>query len=293
MINDCFTPPFSLIEPAPETCPYIFCSPHSGRIYPPAFVKASRLSAIKLRSSEDAYVDELFAHVTDQGAWYLKALAPRAFLDLNRHPYELDPRLFVEKMPDYAISSSTKVKSGLGVIARIVSEGREIYKRPLTLNEALTRINHLYFPYHNALGALIMSVKKKHGRAIVLDCHSMPSGNLPGFRDIPPDFVLGNRFDKSCDYELTHFIRAQLQAMGYAVAVNKPYAGGYVTCEYGKPQDNVHVMQIEINRALYLNERSIKKTAGFEKLQDNLRKLTQTLISTRPDRSLAASFAAE
>ncbi len=293
MVNDCFTPSFSLVPPRHEHGPYIFCSPHSGRIYPKAFIKASRLSALQLRSSEDAYVDELFSHVSNQGAWYLKALVPRAFLDLNRHPYELDPKLFDEKMPDYAISSSAKVKNGLGVIARIVSEGREIYKRPLSLSDALTRINHLYFPYHNALGTLIETVKNKHGRAIVLDCHSMPSGNLPGFRDVPPDFVLGNRFDKSCDYELTHFVRSQLQAMGYIVSVNKPYAGGYVTREYGKPKNNVHVMQIEINRQLYLNERCMKKTAGFPKLQENLRKLTQKLISARPDRSLAASLAAE
>ncbi|MCF6200248.1 MAG: N-formylglutamate amidohydrolase [Hyphomicrobiaceae bacterium] len=292
-IDDCFTPSFTLVQPAQETCPYIFSSPHSGRTYPPAFLKASRLSALQLRSSEDAFVDELFSHVTDQGAWYLKALVPRAYLDLNRHPHELDPKLFDEKMPDYALTSSTKVKSGLGVIARIVSEGCEIYKHPLALSDALTRINHLYFPYHKALGALIETVKKNHKRVVLIDCHSMPSNNLPGFRDVPPDFVLGNRFDKSCDYELTHFVRAQLQAMGYVVAVNKPYAGGYVTRQYGKPQKDVHALQIEINRRLYLDERCMKKTAGFNKLQKNLCKLTQKLISARPDRSLATPLAAE
>lgn len=298
IINESFTPSFVLTPPAlpalvDSTAPIIFSSPHSGRLYPRLFLNASRLSARQLRSSEDAYIDELFGHVPQQGAWFLKSLVPRAYLDLNRHPYELDPKLIRDKLPDYAIADSTKVKNGLGVVARIVAEGREIYKRPLPLSDVLRRINHLYFPYHETLRRLIETLRQTAPEVVLIDCHSMPSGNLPGFRAIPPDFVLGNRFDKSCQYELTHFVRARLQAMGYNVSVNKPYAGGYVTREYGQPQKGVHVLQIEISRRLYLDERRVKKAPGFDELQENLRRLTREIIDKRPKLSSVPPLAAE
>lgn len=292
-IRENFQPAFTLVKPATSKGPLIFSSPHSGRIYPPSFVEHSKLTATQLRSSEDAYVDELFAHVPDQGACFIHSLVPRAYLDLNRHPYELDPHLFSGPLPSFAIRNSIKVKNGLGVIARIVAEGREIYSQPLDLNEALKRINHLYFPYHGVLRSLIKAAQKEHRQAILIDCHSMPSSNLPGFKDCPPDFVLGNLFDKSCDYELTYLVRSELQAMGYHVLVNKPYAGGYVTKKYGNPQKGVHTLQIEINRHLYLNERTQQKTSGFDELRHNLRKLTRTLVDTLPDLSSRSQLAAE
>ncbi len=292
-IEEHFQPAFMLEKPTREASPFIFSSPHSGQIYPAAFLQSSQLTPTQLRSSEDAYVNELFAHVADQGAHFIHALVPRAYLDLNRHPHELDPKLFASALPDFAMQDSTKVKSGLGVIARIVSEGREIYTNKLDFEDARTRINHLYFPYHEALRNLIASAQTSHQHAILIDCHSMPSGNLPGFRDIPPDFVLGNQFDKSCDYELTHLVRARLQSMGYHVSVNKPYAGGFVTKEYGKPQNGVHVLQIEINRRLYLNEQTLEKTSGFNELRANLQVLTKNLINSLPDLSSGTSLAAE
>ena len=296
-INDCFQPAFKLVKPQGgcdnRAARFIFSSPHSGRIYPPSFLDSSNLSAKQLRSSEDAYVDELFAHTSNQGAHFIHSLVPRAYLDLNRQPYELDPQLFAGQLPDFATSDTVKVKSGLGVIARIVSEGREIYTEQLDIDEALKRINNLYFPYHGALRSLIETVGKKHQQAILIDCHSMPSTTLPGFKLTPPDFVLGNLFDKSCNYELTHLVRSQLQAMGYIVSVNKPYAGGYVTKEYGRPANGVHVLQIEINRELYLDERNVEKTPGFDSLRKNLRRLTKTLIEALPDLALETRLAAE
>ena len=296
-IRKYFEPAFRIEEPrladGEQASPVIFSSPHSGRIYPASFLTSSRLPAIQLRSSEDAYVDELFSHVSDQGAPFLHALFPRAYLDLNRHPYELDPKLFAGPLPAFAVTDTLKVKSGLGVLARIVSEGREIYRKPLALNDAFERINHLYFPYHNALRSLMGTSQNLHQQAILIDCHSMPSSNLPRGNLVPPDFVLGNRFDKSCDYELTHLVRSQLQSMGYIVSVNKPYAGGYVTKEYGKPQNGAHVLQIEINRRLYLDERTQEKTDGFHDLKENMRLLTQNIIASCPELSLSTQLAAE
>ncbi len=292
-IEENFQPAFALETACPATGPFIFSSPHSGRIYPRAFLQNSNLSPMQLRSSEDAYVDELFAHVAAQGAHFIHSLVPRAYLDLNRHPFELDPELFAGPLPEFAIEDSAKVKSGLGAIARIVSQGREIYTDKLDFDEAQTRINHLYYPYHAALHTLIANTMKTCQHAILIDCHSMPSGNLPGFKDIPPDFVLGNLFDKSCDFELTHMVRCQLQSMGYHVSVNKPYAGGYVTKQYGKPQNGIHVLQIEINRRLYLNERTLEKTSGFEELRSHLQSLTKALINSLPDLSFGSRLAAE
>ena len=164
-IKNYFEPAFTIAEPRDRvgkpSCPFIFSSPHSGRIYPASFLKNSRLPSHQLRSSEDAYVDELFSHVCDQGAHFIHALVPRAYLDLNRDPHELDPKLFAQTLPPFALTDTVKVKSGLGVIARIVSENRQIYRRPLILKEALERINHLYFPYHNALRTLIEAAQKE------------------------------------------------------------------------------------------------------------------------------------
>ncbi len=304
-IPDHFQPAFEIIAPGGSvTTPllqpvndlagrFVFTSPHSGRLYPASFIDQSRLNPTQLRSSEDAFVDQLFAHTAAQGAHFLHSLVPRAYLDLNRQPFELDPKLFAEPLPDFAISDTVKVKSGLGVIARVVSEGRQIYSRPLPLDDALQRINHLYFPYHRALRTLLDNALEKYQQAILIDCHSMPSGQLPGFKLVPPDFVLGNRFDKSCDYELTHLVRAELQSMGYIVSVNKPYAGGYVTRKYGRPETGVHALQIEINRRLYLDERTMKKHKGFEKLRKNMMRLSEKIMRALPDLSLTTRLAAE
>jgi N-formylglutamate amidohydrolase len=287
------TPSYCLEQPVEVVTPFIFSSPHSGRLYPPGFQNASRLSALALRSSEDAYIDELFGHVVAQGASFLHALFPRAFLDLNREPYELDPRLFRTQLPPFANGDSLKVRSGLGVIARVVSEGREIYRELLDIDDALTRINRLYFPYHTQLQNLINSTKARFGYAVLIDCHSMPSKSSPGHRNIKPDFIIGDLFGNSCDHLLSEAVCDGLEALGYRVALNKPYAGGFVTKQYGKPNDGVHTLQIEINRALYLDEHCVEKTRGFDLLQQELEGWSRQLIDTLPDLAQRPPLAAE
>lgn len=287
------SPAHVVLEPEGEQTPFIFSSPHSGRNYPQGFVSRSPLSLRELRSSEDAYVDELFRHVVTQGAHFVHALFPRAFLDLNRHPFELDPKLIYGQLPAFARGDTVKVKSGLGVIARVVAEGRQIYAAPLPLKDALTRIHRLYFPYHAALHALTNAKRQRFGHAVLIDCHSMPSSGVPGHLMNRPDFVIGDRFGKSCAPALTQLVCAELERMGYRVALNAPYAGGHVTSEYGQPQNGVHALQIEINRALYLHEARLEKTSGFDKLRQCLLQLTQTLMRDIGDLDEPMPLAAE
>lgn len=277
-IVEFLSPAHEIRQPAGDGCPFVFSSPHSGRVYPRGFVQRSRLSPLELRSSEDAYVDELFGHVAGQGAHFIHARFPRAYLDLNRHPFELDPKLFAGQLPPFALADTVKVKSGLGVIARVVAEGRHIYRGPLEVKDALTRIHRLYYPYHAALRGLIRSCRGRFGHAVLIDCHSMPSSGVPGHLTSRADFVVGDRFGKSCDPALTRLFCGELERLGYKVALNAPYAGGYVTDEYGRPEDGVHALQVEINRALYLDEARVEPSAGFADLQARLAQLTATLM---------------
>jgi N-formylglutamate amidohydrolase len=276
------SPPFSVARPAELKVPLVFNSPHSGRIYPSAFLAASRLDAHTLRRSEDAFVEELFGFVPDLGAPLLHAHFPRAYLDVNREPYELDPILFRDGLPHYANTQSVRVVGGLGTIARIVSESDEIYREPLSVEAALERINRLYTPYHETLSALLLEAKREFGLAVLIDCHSMPSSPTADRTIGRPDFVLGDRFGTSCSGELTRLAAAALEAQGYAVALNKPYAGGYITEHYGRPHKAQHVLQIEINRALYMNETSFAKSQGFERLRAGLETMVRGLIPGIP-----------
>ena len=169
------SPPFSVVRPPKLKVPLVFNSPHSGRVYPRAFLASSKLDPLTLRRSEDAYVDELFNFATALGTPLLHAHFPRAYLDVNREPYELDPVLFRDGLPHYANTQSVRVVGGLGTIARIVSETEEIYREPLPVEAALERIHRLYVPYHEALAALLVEAKREFGLAVLIDCHSMPS----------------------------------------------------------------------------------------------------------------------
>ncbi len=273
------SPPFEVARPASLKVPLVFNSPHSGRVYPRAFLAASRLDSLTLRRSEDAYVEELFGFVTDMGAPLLYAHFPRAYLDVNREPYELDPALFSDGLPHYANTQSVRVVGGLGTIARIVSESDEIYRAPLTVGAALERINRLYTPYHATLRALIAEAEAAFGLAVLIDCHSMPSNPMADHGGGRPDFVLGDRYGASCHGELTRLVGGQLKAMGYAVALNKPYAGGYITEHYGRPQLSRHALQVEVNRALYMDETSFEKSAGFERLRRDLEQVSAALAA--------------
>ncbi len=285
-----FAPPFEVIEPAAQTAPFIFCSPHSGRVYPQSFLDASRLDPLTLRRSEDAFVDELFAAAPEHGAPLLKAHFPRAFVDVNREPWELDPAMFTDPLPRWVNTRSLRVASGLGTIARSVSSGTDIYRAPLTFAEAEARIAHLYEPYHACLRDLIARTRAQFGCAIVIDCHSMPSIGGPRDKDTGfnrADIVLGDRYATACAPFLTHATADLLRARGYRVTRNAPYAGGYVTQHYGAPRQGVHTLQIEINRGLYMNETRLERSKRFRAVMRDLAGVIERLTVVSPDMFLA------
>lgn len=275
-------PPFVVRTPPLQTGPFVFCSPHSGSIYPDSFIAQSRLTPLSLRKSEDCFVDELFAPVAAVGAPLLAARFPRAFLDVNREPYELDPELFDGPLPDFANTQSVRVAGGLGTIARIVADGEEIYRRRLPLNSGLARIEQLYIPFHAALFDLIEQTRRRFGYAILIDCHSMPSASMAPAGGPRPDIVLGDRFGASADCRITRFLKEALTGLGYEVHMNRPYAGGYITEHYGRPAREMHAVQIEINRGLYLDEHTLQPTTGFDELQRDLKALASPLFSELP-----------
>jgi N-formylglutamate amidohydrolase len=269
-IVDEFDPPFTVTEPAMQSVPFIFNVPHAGAIYPAAFLAASRLDAVALRRSEDAFVDELFASVMGLGAPLMTAHFPRAFLDLNREPYELDSRMFDGRLPSFANTRSMRVAGGLGTIPRIVADGQEIYRSRLPVDEALHRIEWLYKPYHRTLRHLVRRTSQFFGHAVLIDCHSMPSSSVSREDGIKADIVLGDRYGTSCATLLIDLVEAALRGRGYTVVRNKPYAGGFITEHYGEPALGRHALQIEINRALYMDERSMAKKPAFPVLADDL-----------------------
>lgn len=263
-------PAFEVHEPHALAGPVICNSPHSGCDYPASFIAQSRLDLSTLRKSEDAFVDALFADSVRYGVPLMRAHFPRAFLDVNREPYELDPRMFDGRLPAFANTRSLRVAGGLGTIARIVGDAREIYESRLPVNEALARIEQYYKPYHRALRELIVNAQRQYGLAVLIDCHSMPS-NANG-RDERPraDIVLGDRYGTSCAPLVTDVIEESLREMGYTVLRNKPYAGGFITEHYGDPASGLHAVQIEVNRALYMDEREYRKNERFETLRSDL-----------------------
>jgi N-formylglutamate amidohydrolase len=281
-IRDELTPPFEVREPLTAPSPFVFCSPHSGRIYPRHFLAQSRLDPMALRRSEDCYVDELFARAASRGATLLAARFPRAYLDANREPFELDPELFVEVLPDWANARSIRVAGGLGTIARIVSDGEEIYAGPIPLSDALARIDMLHKPFHNVLRSLIDRAQRNFGYAILVDCHSMPSAHMAHAGVQRPDFVIGDRFGTSCDLRLTKLIRSALTDLGYEAQLNRPYAGGYITEHYGRPLRGVHAVQLEINRGLYMNEKTLEKLPRFMSLERDLLLFAKQIFGEAP-----------
>jgi N-formylglutamate amidohydrolase len=244
--------PFKIHRPDEQRIPFVFASPHSGRLYPASFIAQSWLDALSLRRSEDAYVDALFAGAVSLGAPMIAARFPRAFLDANRAATELDPAMFAGALDVRVDIPNPRVNAGLGVIPRIVRDGAEIYREKLAPAQAQERIVRLHEPYHAALARLIDETLRRFSVAILIDCHSMPSAASV------PDIVLGDRFG-GC------FARA-----GFNVARNAPYAGGYTTHLYGQRENFVHALQIEINRKLYLNESSIEPGANFENIRARL-----------------------
>jgi N-formylglutamate deformylase len=278
-IIDEFSIAFEVDEPTVLAGPVVCNSPHSGRSYPAAFLAQSRLDLAVLRRSEDTFVDELFADSTRLGIPMMRAHFPRSFLDVNREPYELDPRMFDGRLPAFANTRSLRVAGGLGTIARIVGDAREIYGHRLPVDEALGRIERYYKPYHRELRRLILRAERAYGMAVLLDCHSMPSSTT-GHEERPrADIVLGDRYGTSCAPIITDVIEDTLRDLGYTVLRNKPYAGGFITEHYGDPAAGFHAAQIEINRALYMDEREYRRTSRFEYVRADLGRMIAGLAA--------------
>jgi N-formylglutamate amidohydrolase len=260
----------------------VFNSPHSGHELPAELLRQSVLHENQLRASEDSYVDELFVGCIEAGAPLMRALFSRSFLDLNREPYELDARMFQGKLPAYVNVTSPRVASGLGTIPRTVGEGLLIYDGPIQFEEALTRIETYYRPYHRTLGNLLDQAHSATGFALLVDCHSMPSSavaHMKGNAGPTPDIVLGDRFGSACGEDIVNLIETHLHSAGLRVLRNKPYSGGFFTENHGRPRQSRHAIQIEINRNLYMDESTRTKNSSFQALQNLLTSMSVCLAT--------------
>lgn len=269
----------------------LVASPHSGRDYLPDFVASSRLTFNALRRSEDSFVNELFSGAAGAGIPLLQADFPRVYCDVNREPWELDPLMFEDKLPSWCNTGSARVLAGFGTIARLVSSGEPIYRTKLTFAEAEHRIRTCWQPYHDTLSHLIDGTVASHGACLLLDAHSMPSltgssqassGMTSRIKEAGFDFVLGDAFGTSCAQSITQFIERFLRDQGFRVRRNDPYAGGYVTRHYGRPSSQVHVLQIEICRSLYMDEVRFEKHEHFVELRDIFATLLDKLAGAVP-----------
>jgi N-formylglutamate amidohydrolase len=273
------SPPFEIVEPATWRAPIIFNSPHSGSFYPPEFLDASRIDLPALRRSEDSFMDELIGGLSGLGFPTVRVNFPRAYVDVNREPYELDPRMFSGRLPSFANTRSMRVAGGLGTIPRVVGDGQEIYRERIGVDDALTRIETLYKPYHRALRRLINKAHQAFGTVVVVDCHSMPSTGVS--RDEPrrPDVVIGDRYGTSCAAQLPDMVEQTMSRLGYSIGRNKPYAGGFITEHYGNPASGLHAIQLELNRAVYMDERRRERSAGFARVATDFIALADALAT--------------
>lgn len=261
---------YDLIRPQVQTLPVVFASPHSGREYFPHFVEQSALDLPYLRSSEDAFVDHIFDFASKLGAPFLCARVPRSYVDLNRSRHELDPAIV--DGPIRTVHNS-RVASGLGVIPRVVAQGRNIIKGKISAEEAEARLAAYWDPYHACLQNLLNETREKFGIAILIDCHSMPRDALLQTTRAEgqiPQIVLGDRFGASANLEIVDSLHGCLQGQGFRVARNAPFSGVYIAQNYGRPSLNQHVVQIEIDRSLYMDEETLKVHDGMDDLRTNL-----------------------
>ncbi len=272
--------PFEIARPSAGVTPgpLVFASPHSGRVYPTGMMEASRLDAAMIRRSEDALVDVLIDTAPVHGVSMIAATLARVYFDVNREPWELDQAMFSDELPPYARGRTARVAAGLGAIARIVSEGQEVYARKLTFAEARARVEAVHRPYHEALNALCEEALLAHGLTVLVDWHSMPAAAARhAVGGSGCDIVLGDRFGGACAPAISRAMESELTALGYTVARNAPYAGGYTTEHYGRPARGVHALQIELNRSLYLDEATLTPTEGFARIKSDLDALFASL----------------
>lgn len=264
----------------------IFASPHSGSIYPSNLLNRSKLSAHQLRRNEDIFVDRLFHCAVDAGAPFLRALFPRAVVDVNRAATEL-PEHWAGLIKDtHTRPITARAAAGLGVVPTYLTESLPIYSRKPSEKEVKQRLTQLYHPYHKALADLVEQAKHRFGRALVVDCHSMPGFAPMGSRR--PDIILGDRFGTSCHSDTLAQFQDLFADAGYSVGINYPYAGGYTTSHYGCPADGVEAIQIEINRDLYVNPVTLSPKSGYVRLKDDLRRITKEIVATAKPQDLAA-----
>jgi N-formylglutamate amidohydrolase len=273
------SPPFEIVEPAAWRAPIIFNSPHSGSVYPHDFLEASRIDLASLRRSEDSFMDELIGDLSQRGFPVVRVNFPRSYVDVNREPYELDPRMFTGRLPSFANTRSMRVAGGLGTIPRVVGDGQEIYRDRISVDDALARIEALYKPYHRALRRLINKAHQAFGTVVLVDCHSMPSIGVS--RDEPrrPDVVIGDRYGTSCAALLADTVEEKMRALGYSIGRNKPYAGGFITEHYGNPASGLHTVQLELNRAIYMDERRRERGPRFQQVAMDFATLADALAA--------------
>jgi N-formylglutamate amidohydrolase len=296
MENNQSTPTdFVLQRPKTQLFPVVFNSPHSGNLYPDEFIKASKLSKTQLRASEDCFVDELFNTMPELGCPMLSATFPRAFLDVNRGPWELDPKMFSDKLPAHVETATLRVIAGLGTIAKRVSENREIYHTKLKFCQAKARIERYYFPYHKQLKQLLDGTCEQFGQAVLIDCHSMPSSATRwlNWASAQPDIILGDGFGSACDGEFVALLERLFNDAGLNTTRNKPYAGGFITKTYGKPENAIHAIQIEINRQLYMDEKRLQPTRQFPALQNTINNVFRQFLAQAPLSTEIIGLAAE
>ncbi len=282
------TEAYVLTRPDGRSGPMIFASPHSGRDYPAEFLAQAVLDRRSIRSSEDAFVDELFDMAPQMGAALLAARAPRAYIDLNRAADELDPAV-IEGLA--RVPHNPRISSGLGVIPRVVAGGRAIYRGKLSLADAEVRLKRFWHPYHQALAALIEEVRAEYGQVVLIDCHSMPHEAIeahtrPGHPR--PEVVLGDRYGATAGREVMERVEAAFSAAGLRVGRNAPFAGAYVAQAYGRPSRGVHVVQVEIDRALYMDEVRVERLAGFGAFRDLMAGVVAELVAGPDAGRLAA-----
>ena len=270
--------------PAQDTSCVVFASPHSGSEYPAAMLRETVLSDHAIRSSEDAFVDRLFDCAPEYGARFIKAAAPRAYVDLNRSPDELDPALIAGVRHK---GHNPRVASGLGVIPRVVANGRSIYRGKLSMAEVQQRLDNFWHPYHAQLQSLLDAAHVYHGQSVLIDCHSMPheavdSVARTGIRR--PEIVLGDRFGAAASGAVVDRVEAAFIDQGFVVARNAPFAGAYITQAYGRPSRGQHAVQVEIDRALYMDEARIRPKADFEAIRGALRSAIQSIAMIGQER---------
>lgn len=270
-----------VVRPAGQGTSLVYSLPHSGRYYPDSFVAEARLSGTALRLSEDAWVDDMVGLTPELGVYGLIGRYARAFCDVNRNPLELDARLIRGELPKAALSLSARVKAGFGVIARRLSADLDIYRQPLDMAEVSRRIELVHRPYHVALHGLLREARRGN-RVRLIDWHSMPSSALlhPSVSGARPDIVLGTLHGESSGEGFVNQVRRALEKEGLRVGLNRPFAGGYIVEKYGRPSEGIDAVQIEINRAIYMNETTLEAHSGLGKLRDTFARLTTALVGT-------------